>query len=113
MRNIPPAWQPRYAITPAVAKGLMAIEAARAAVEHTPLPPVAEAELRHHARLRSAHYSTRIEGNRLTLAEAERAIAREAADLQGREHDVGKVRNRRGFVLYRTGETFRLPAAFV
>jgi hypothetical protein len=41
-------------------------------LEHTPLPPAAQEELRRKARLRSTHYSTRIEGNRLTLAEAER-----------------------------------------
>ncbi len=45
-------WQPRYTLTPAIARGLMEIEAARAVVENTPLPPVVEAELRHRARVR-------------------------------------------------------------
>jgi Fic family protein len=52
----------------------MEIEAARAVVEHVSLPPAVQAELRRRARVRSTHYSTRIEGNRLTLAEAERVI---------------------------------------
>jgi hypothetical protein len=39
----------------------MEIEAARAVVEHTPLPAAVEAELRHRARVRFTHYSTRIE----------------------------------------------------
>ena len=86
-------WSPRYTITPTTARGLMAIEAARAVVERTPLTPPAEAELRRRARLRSTHYSTRIEGNRLTLAEAEHVIAEARATIQGRERDVREVRN--------------------
>ena len=88
-----PIWQPRYTLTPAIARGLMAIEAARAVVETTPLPPVVEAELRRRARVRSAHYSTRIEGNRLTLAQAEEVVSSSKAQVHGRERDVREVRN--------------------
>ena len=88
-----PAWQPRYTLTPVIARSLMEIEAARAVVEHTPLPPAVEAELRHRARVRSTHYSTRIEGNRLTLVEAEQVIEGKAAEIRGRERDVAEVRN--------------------
>jgi len=87
------AWSPRFTITPAVARGLMAIEAARAVVAETPIPPVVEAELRRRARLRSTHFSTRIEGNRLTLAEAEEVIQGRRSDFHGRERDVGEVKN--------------------
>ena len=87
------AWQPRYTLTPAVARGLMDIEAARAVVEQHPLPPAAEAELRHRARVRSTHYSTRVEGNRLTLAEAEKVVAGTSPRLPGRDRDVREVRN--------------------
>jgi Fic family protein len=69
----------------------MEIEAARAVVDETPLPLAAEAELRRRARLRSTHHSTRIEGNRLTLAEAEEAIS--GREIEGRERDVAEVRN--------------------
>lgn len=93
MSTPPPTWQPRYTLTPAIARGLMAIEAARAVVETTPLPPAVEAELRHRARVRSAHYSTRIEGNRLTLAQAEEVVASKRAKFLGRERDVREVRN--------------------
>jgi hypothetical protein len=37
-------WQPRYTLTPAIARELMEIEAARAVVENTPLPPAVEAD---------------------------------------------------------------------
>ncbi len=87
------SWKPVYSITPKVARLLMEIEAARAEVEHAPLPPTVEAELRRQARVRSTHYSTRIEGNRLTLAEAEKVIDGAKADFHGRERDVREVGN--------------------
>lgn len=86
-------WQPRYTLTPAIARGLMAVEAARAVVDRTPLSPLAEAELRRRARIRSTHFSTRIEGNRLTLAEAESVIAGSQTVFRGRERDVREVQN--------------------
>ncbi|MCG2738100.1 MAG: hypothetical protein L6282_17105 [Candidatus Methanoperedenaceae archaeon] len=85
-------WLPSYTLTPAIARALMDIEAARAVVEQTPLPPAAEAQLRHRARIRSTHYSTSIEGNRLTLAEAEQVIEGKKAQFHGRERDVDEVK---------------------
>jgi len=86
-------WQPRYTITPAIARFLMEIEAAKAVVEHTPLPPWVENRLGEKARVRASHYSTYIEGNRLTFEEAESVIRNEKVSIQGREHDAGEVRN--------------------
>lgn len=90
---IPGVWQPRYALTPAMARSLMAIEAARAVVEQIPLPPAVQSELRRQARVRSTHYSTRIEGNRLTLAEAEQVVEGRKVQFHGRERDAGEVRS--------------------
>lgn len=87
------AWQPRYTLTPATARSLMEIEAARAVVEQLPLPAAVQSEMRHRARVRATHYSTRIEGNRLTLAEAEEVLKSRTAHLHGRERDVGEVRS--------------------
>ena len=86
-------WSPRFTLTPAIACGLMQIEAARALVDHTPLPPSAEAELRAHARVRAVHYSTFIEGNRLTMSQAKAAISDADLQIAGRERDVSEVRN--------------------
>src|SRR3990172_1256892 len=86
-------WQPSYTLTPTIARCLMDIEAARAVVERVHLPPSVTAELRRRARIRSTHYSTRIEGNRLTLAEAEQVIEGQKAQFHGRERDVREVRN--------------------
>lgn len=89
----PPLWRPRYALTPAVVRSLLQVEAARAVIEHTPVPPGAAEELRRRARLRSTHFSTRIEGNRLTLAEAEEVIQGGRVRFHGRERDVHEVRH--------------------
>ena len=88
-----PCWEPRFVITPAIARFLMEIEAAKAVVEHTPLPPWAENRLREKARIRASHYSTFIEGNRLTLGEAENVIRNERAAIREKERDVSEVRN--------------------
>ena len=93
MSQSPSVWRPAYSITPEVARLLMQIETARAEVEHTPLPPTVEAEFRRKAQVRSTHYSTRIEGNRLTLAEAEKVILEDRTEFHGRERDVREVRN--------------------
>lgn len=82
----------RYTFTPAIVRDLMEIEAARQAVQLTVLPPVVAEVLRQNARLRATHYSTRIEGNRLTLAEAEQAVM-EGRRFPGRERDVREVQN--------------------
>ncbi len=86
-------WQPRYTITPDMARWLMQIEGARAVVDRMSLTPAVASELRRRARTRSTHFSTRIEGNRLTLAEAEEAIKDSNTVFQGRERDVHEVRN--------------------
>ncbi len=86
-------WKPIYQLNSAIVRALMDIEAVKALVEKAPLSPALQAELRHKARVRSTHYSTRIEGNRLTLKEAEKVIAEQKANFHGRERDVSEVRN--------------------
>ena len=86
-------WKPIYTISPVIARALMEIEAAKAVVDNTPLSPAIEVDLRHKARVRSTHYSTQIEGNRLTLKEAEQIIKKEKTSFHGRERDVREVRN--------------------
>lgn len=88
-----PAWQPRFTLTPAVARRLMEIDAARAVVAETRLPLAVQSAMRNRARLRATHYSTRIEGNRLTLAEAEQVVSGRRVRLHGRERDAGEVRS--------------------
>ena len=82
----------RFTFTPAIVRDLMEIEAARQTVRLTVLPPQVAERLRQRARVRSMHYSTRIEGNRLTLVEAEQAVLEER-HFPGRERDVNQVQN--------------------
>jgi Fic family protein len=82
---------PRFQITAAASKALMEIEAARQAVTHLPVDVAMLASLRETARLAAAHYSTQIEGNRLTQAEVKDAVA--GAHFPGRERDEREARN--------------------
>jgi Fic family protein len=84
--------KPKYTFTPAIVRDLMEIEAARKTVDMTVLPLHIAEQLRQQARLRSTHFSTRIEGNRLTLAETERVVL-EGRKMPGRERDVREVQN--------------------
>ena len=86
-------WQPAYKISSKIARALMDIESAKTIVERTALPPAVEAELRRAAMVRSTHFSTRIEGNRLTLKEAQDVIERKKTSFHGRERDISEVRN--------------------
>ena len=82
----------RYAFTPEIVQLLQAIERARTEVRLTILPPGVVERLRRRARVRSSHYSTRIEGNRLTLQEAEEVLS-EGKVIRGRERDVLEVQH--------------------
>ena len=46
-------WKPLYHINPDIVRALMEIEASKTVVEHTPLSPAIETELRRKARVRS------------------------------------------------------------
>ena len=82
----------RFTFTPSIVRHLQTIERAREQVRLTVLPPVVAERLRLAARVRTTHYSTRIEGNRLTLAEASQALV-EKKRFRGRERDVREVQN--------------------
>ena len=82
----------RYNYTAAIVRDLMDIESARQIVKLTVLPPRVAERLRQQARVRSTHYSTRIEGNRLTLAEA-RQVVIDGKRFAGRERDVREVQH--------------------
>lgn len=88
-----PGWVPRWTYNDRIAISLMEIAMASAAVEQHAWSPVVEEEIRFRARLRSTHFSTRIEGNRLTLAEAEQVIRDRRVQFAGRQRDVKEVDN--------------------
>ena len=67
-------FEPKYLITAKVATSLMRIEASRQAIHDLPITPSVLATLRETARLHSTHYSTAIEGNRLTQEQVARVV---------------------------------------
>jgi Fic family protein len=80
-----------FVITPRIATALMAIEADRQVIMELPITVEVLAGLRYSAQLTATHYSTQIEGNRLTRAQVEQALA--GAHFPGRERDEAEVRN--------------------
>ncbi len=72
-------FQPVYRITPSITKALMAIEADRQAIMDLPMTSQMLQSLRESARLLSTHYSTQIEGNRLTEAQRSKRLSRVVA----------------------------------
>jgi Fic family protein len=68
----------------------MRIEAAKQAVADLPMTLNMQVKLRETARLLSTHYSTQIEGNRLTLDEAKRVIRKDERII-GRQRDEQEV----------------------
>ena len=79
-----------FSFTSTIVRYLQTIEQVRQTIRLTILPPVIAEQLRQQAYIRSTHYSTQIEGNRLTLKETEQVI-QQSRLFPGRERDVGEV----------------------
>ena len=82
---------PKFQITPALTKALMDIEASRQAVTDLPITVHVLTSLRESARLVSTHYSTQIEGNRLTQEQVEDVI--HGGTFPNHEGDEREVKN--------------------
>lgn len=85
-----PRFEPPFSITSKIAQSLMRIEAAKEAVRHLPITPTVLATLRQTARLYSTHYSTMIEGNRLTQDQVSKVVEKRER-FSGRERDEKEV----------------------
>jgi Fic family protein len=85
------SFNPIFSITPAVASALMRIEAVKQTIQTLPVTPRLLATLRETARLFSTHYSTMIEGNRLTQEQVAEVIDRNR-QFPGRERDQAEVK---------------------
>jgi Fic family protein len=83
-------FEPIFRITPQIAAVLMRIEAAKEAVSLLPINVTVLASLRESARLYSTHYSTMIEGNRLTQDQVARVLEKQQ-HFPGRERDEREV----------------------
>jgi len=68
------SYKPTFTITPKITNALMKIEVLKESIKNLPITPGVMKTLRETARLQSTHYSTQIEGNRLTQKEVEQVI---------------------------------------
>jgi len=84
-------FNPIFSIAPAVATGLIRIEAVKQAIGTLPITPRVLANLRETTRLFSTHYSTVIEGNRLTQEQVAQVIGGDQ-HFPGRERDQDEVK---------------------
>ena len=80
------AFEPLFTITPQIAKALMQIEALKETIKGLPITPRVLKTLRETARLIATHYSTQIEGNRLSQRQVEQVIKND-------EHFAGRARD--------------------
>jgi Fic family protein len=87
----PTSFDPNFTITPTIASGLMRIEGVKQAIQTLPITPRVLANLRERARLFSTHYSTMIEGNRLTQEQVAQVIGGDQ-HFPGREREQDEVK---------------------
>ena len=80
----------QFELSPSIVRYLQTIERVKETVRLTILPPAVAEVLRFKAHIRSTHYSTMIEGNRLTLKETE-MVVQQGRLFPGRERDVLEV----------------------
>jgi len=86
-------FSPNYTITVAIAQNLVAIETGKKQFESIPMNAMLLSSLRKSARLASTHYSTQIEGNRLTMEQVTDVVSKKAEGFPGRERDEKEVVN--------------------
>ncbi|MGE0009366.1 MAG: Fic family protein [Candidatus Babeliales bacterium] len=82
---------PHYRLTHSIVKALMRIEATQKAVSLLPITGHMLAKLRETSRYQTVHYSTMIEGNRLTQEQVVEVIKKDQM-IPGRERDEKEVR---------------------
>lgn len=87
-----PKFTPKYQITNNLAQQLMRLEGLKVHIDDLPITPRLLAHLRETAKLQTTHYSTMIEGNRLSQKDVD-GVLRQNQHFAGRERDEREVRN--------------------
>jgi Fic family protein len=88
---MPLNFSPNFRITTKVANALIKIEQIKERIKGLPITPSVLASLRESAKLYSTHYSTLIEGNKLTQKDVHEVI-KEQKYSAGRERDENEVK---------------------
>jgi len=89
----PSMYSPKYIITNLILSNIGAVEAAKEVIDHAPLLPYYEKKFRDDALIRAVHFGTHIEGNELTLNQAEKVLSGQI--VSGRDRDIQEVLNYR------------------
>src|SRR3990172_11109360 len=84
---------PKYTITNKILKNIGVVDAAREVITNSPLIPAWEAKFRKEAMERSVHHGTHLEGNKLSLEEAQDVL--DGKEVVARDRDVYEVINYR------------------
>lgn len=104
-------YSPKFQISNKILKHIGAVEAAKEVIENAPLVPAYEIDFRQSALVRTVHHGTALEGNELSLQQAQRLVqvqapsdsaqlAAEKADVTARERDIQEVINYRTVIEY-------------
>lgn len=86
-------YSPKFTITNKILKNIGTIEACKEIIDHAPLLPYYERQFRNDALVRAVHHGTHIEGNELTVQQAEKVML--GQDVSARERDIQEVINYR------------------
>lgn len=86
-------YTPKYTITNAILRNIGLIEGAKQVIDSAPLLPYYEKKFRDEALIRSVHFGTHIEGNELSLPQAEKVLSGHV--VVGRDRDIQEVLNYR------------------
>ena len=88
---MPTIFKPKYTITNRMASMLLKLEALKERISGLPITPSVLAHLRETAKLFTTHYSTQIEGNRLSEKDVEKVL-KQHEHFPGRERDEQEVK---------------------
>lgn len=82
---------PKYTITQDMLSNLSKIERIKNSFDASSVSPILMASLKKTARISSIHYSTKIEGNRLTIQQVEETVFKRK-NIANREHDSSEIK---------------------
>ncbi len=86
-------YSPKFTITNKILKNIGSIEASKEVIDKAPLLPYYERQFQIDAIVRTVHFGTHIEGNELTINQAEKVL--QGKEIAARERDVQEVLNYR------------------
>ncbi len=93
-------FRPNYHISNKILTGIAAIESAREIIVNAPLVPYWEKQFREDRVVRTVHYSTALEGNKLTIEDVRKVLRGEEGDVKAYQRDIQEVINYRNVIKY-------------